>query len=433
MKVVFLSRSDLRGGAAIVTYRLMTAMRGLGVDARMLVCEKLSDSPYVDYCAPKWKIRYSFLKERLDIYCRNGFDRSTLFKIDTASDGLPVWRHPWVSEADAIYLGWVNQGMVSLRGIRRLSKIPGQRVKSRAPIVWVMHDMWNMTGICHHAGTCQRYKEHCGECPLLGKKASYDDLSLKTWQRKKRLYDDLDIRFVAVSSWLAAKAEESALLKNKKVEVIPNPFPLLNSLTPGRESVLRARTGASECIRIIFGAARLDDPIKGLPILKEALRLLRESHPEDSADLELVTFGSVRNPESLEGFAIPTRHLGVISGEDSISKAYAECDIVVSSSDFETLPGTLIEGQAYGCIPVAFDHGGQCDIIDHMKTGYLAPWNDDPDVRAALLAEGILWACAHAGDSAVLDRMRQSVIDRFSAPAVARRMLALAQYNPPGE
>ncbi len=88
MRVTFLCRSDLRGGAAIVTYRLMQSMRESGIDARMLVCEKLSDSPYVDYCAPKWKIQYSFLKERLNVYYHNGFNRSTLFKIDPSTDGL---------------------------------------------------------------------------------------------------------------------------------------------------------------------------------------------------------------------------------------------------------------------------------------------------------------------------------------------------------
>ncbi|MDE6855705.1 MAG: glycosyl transferase family 1, partial [Muribaculaceae bacterium] len=187
-KVIFLSRSDLRGGAAIVTYRLMMAMRDLGVDARMLVCEKLSDSPYVDYCAPKWKIQYSFLKERLEVFAKNGFDRATLFKVDPATEGLPVWRHPWVKDADAILLGWVNQGMVSLKGVERLSEMG-------KPMVWTMHDMWNMTGICHHAGDCKGYLNECGDCPFLGKMRGRNDMSSKTWKRKKMLYARAGSRF----------------------------------------------------------------------------------------------------------------------------------------------------------------------------------------------------------------------------------------------
>ena len=413
-KVIFLSRSDLRGGAAIVTYRLMMAMRDLGVDARMLVCEKLSESPYVDYCAPKWRIQYSFLKERLEVFAKNGFDRATLFKVDPATEGLPVWRHPWVKDADAILLGWVNQGMVSLKGVERLSEMG-------KPMVWTMHDMWNMTGICHHAGDCKGYLNECGDCPFLGKMRGRNDMSSKTWKRKKMLYARVGIRFVAVSSWLAGKAADSALLRDRMVEVIPNPFPIHEGASGRRERK------PGDPVRIIFGAARLDDPIKGLPVLKMALRKLKDHHPEEAAGMELVTFGTFKNPESGEGFAIPHRHLGILSGEDAIRKAYEECDIVVSSSDFETLPGTLIEGQAYGCIPVAFDHGGQRDIIDHRQTGWLAEWDDDSTVRGARLAEGIAWAYANAGRQDLLALMRRKVAERFSSAAVARRMLALVE------
>lgn len=432
--MIFLSRSDLRGGAAIVTYRLMMAMRELGIDARMLVCEKLSDSPYVEYCAPKWKIQYSFLKERLEVFLKNGCSRTTLFKIDPASEGLPVWKHPWVKEADAIFLGWVNQGMLSLNGVRRLAEAPhGEAPQSpeggalssihggKRTIVWVMHDMWNMTGVCHHAGDCNHFKKECGNCQLLGDNSHPNDLSHSTWQRKRALYDNCPIRFVAVSSWLAKKASESGLLGGRHVEVIPNAFPISFE---GSDASIKSRGGNP--VRIIFGAARIDDPIKGLPILKKALQELCDRYPKESENMELITFGGVKNPESLEGFAIPSRHLGVLSGEDAIRKAYEDSNIVVSSSDFETLPGTLIEGQAYGCIPVAFDHGGQRDIIDHQKTGYLAEWNDDPSVRAGSLAEGILWAYRNVNNKELIGRMRQSVVQNFDAQNVARRLL---QYS----
>ncbi|MDE6291494.1 MAG: hypothetical protein K2M16_08175, partial [Muribaculaceae bacterium] len=308
-KVIFLSRSDLRGGAAIVTYRLMMAMRDIGVDARMLVCEKLSDSPYVEYCAQKWKIQYSFLKERLEVFARNGFDRSTLFKVDPATEGLPIWKHPWVRESDAIFLGWVNQGMLSLKGIEKLSRLG-------KPMVWVMHDMWNMTGICHHAGECKEYLRECGECPLLGKRGTPEDMSHITWGRKKHLYEKINLHFVAVSSWLARKAGDSSLLSGKKVTVIPNPFPI--SVSEGYAKVRKAGTP----IRIIFGAARLDDTIKGLPVLKEALRIIREKYPEDGSNMEIVTFGTFKNPENANGFALPHHHLGVLSGEAAIRNAY---------------------------------------------------------------------------------------------------------------
>ncbi|MDE6696243.1 MAG: glycosyltransferase [Muribaculaceae bacterium] len=411
LRLIFLSKSDLRGGAAIVTYRLVVALRELGVDARMLVCEKLSEADFVDVCAPFRKIQWAFVKERFKVYVRNGFKRSSLFKIDPASEGLKVWRHPWFKSADAIFFGWVNQGMLSFKGIRRI-------LSFGKPVVWIMHDMWNMTGICHHAGGCTGFLSECGYCPLLGKKSGDDDLSHRIWQVKKRFYDADKIKFVAVSGWLAQRAKESRLMKDLDVAVIPNPF----AIETGAE--IRDRAGKrSGPVRIIFGAARLDDPIKGLPVLKKALDVLRSSYPEVASNVELVTFGAFKDIDSLRNFAIPHVHLGILKGAREIRNAYESCDIVVSTSDYETLPGTLIEGQAYGCIPVAIDHGGQRDIVDHLKTGWLATWNDSPSIRAGLVAEGIVWAYRNCDNFDLLYNMRKSVEEKFRAKEVAKKIL----------
>lgn len=47
LRVTFISHSDTLGGAAIVTYRLMRALRRQGVDAKMVVYTKLTDDPNV--------------------------------------------------------------------------------------------------------------------------------------------------------------------------------------------------------------------------------------------------------------------------------------------------------------------------------------------------------------------------------------------------
>ena len=410
-RLTFISRSDLRGGAAIVTYRLVEALRSIGVDARMLVCEKMSDSDFVQVCAQAWKIQYSFLKERLQVFRSNGFNRATLFKVDPASDGLPLWRHPWVRDADAILLGWVNQGMLSINGVRKICALG-------KPVVWIMHDMWNMTGICHHAGECHGFINECGCCPFLGNRGGVDDMSRRTWLAKEKLYSAAKLRFVAVSTWLAGRAHESSLMKNLPVEVIPNPFMLDGDSEISRPEIKDRK------VRLLFGAARIDDPIKGLDILKGALKVLADSYPDIAADLQLVTFGGYKFPDSIDGYAVPHEHLGFIKGNE-VRKAYESCDIVVSTSEFETLPGTLVEGQAYGCIPVAIDHGGQRDIIDHMETGWLAPWSDSPSERAERVAEGILWAYNNRNNQNLRKKMRESVYQKFSATSVARRILAL--------
>ncbi len=414
MKIALICKSDSTGGAAVVTFRLMNALRANGMDARMIVTEKKSGSPHVIEAASQNKSLVPFLAERLRIFAGNGFNRKTLFRIDTASDGLPLHRIPFVREADVICLNWVNQGVVSLKGIRKLAALG-------KPLVWSMHDMWNMTGICHHAGYCQKFlgpRGECGDCPLLEHKASKNDLSHKVWQHKRNLYDSVNINFVAVSTWLADTARKSSLMHDSDISVIPNAFDTTTISLPTKTAVSDNRDSA----RIIFGAARIDDPVKNHHTLVEATKILADKYPQEAKRLELVTFGSLKDPDALKGVAIRHTHLGRISPEE-IRDIYESGSVVVSTSEWETLPGTLIEGQAWGCVPVALDHGGQPDIIDHLSTGYLAPWSDNRKENALRIAEGILWGINNR--NSVIQIMQHSVIEKFAENTVAEKYIRL--------
>lgn len=409
MRIVLVNKSDARGGAAVVTFRLMQALRSLGVDAVMLVEEKLTDSPYVELAAPRNELRGAFLAERLGIFLCNGFSRKTLFRIDTLAAGVDIASHPWAKDADAFLLNWVNQGMLSASGIRKLARLG-------KPMIWTMHDMWCFTGICHHAHACREYEETCRSCPLLTKSLACKTLANKVWHRKKELYDDVKFGFVPVSRWLGGCAGRSSLLRDASMEVIPNPFHFTSP--PG------ARPAGAKTI--LFGAARLDDPIKDLPTLKRALEIFRHRYPALAADARLVTFGGVKEEDALQGFAIPAIHKGMVaSGE--IEALYREATVVVSSSSFETLPGTLVEGQAYGAVPVAFRRGGQEDIVDDGVTGFLADWDSDLQKRSERLAEAIASALAGASEE-MQRRMYDSAVEKFSAENVARRYLSFISF-----
>ena len=430
MKVVLINKSDQTGGAAVVTKRLMEALRQEGIDARMIVVERLTDSPDISTASSKRMAQVPFIAERLRIFLANGFNRADLFKVDIASDGLALWRHPWVKEADIVCLNWINQGMLSLKGIKRIADMG-------KPIVWTMHDMWNATGICHHAGTCDGYLNRCGNCQLLGNKKAADDLSFKTWEKKRRLYDNAPIHFVAVSNWLANKCRQSSLMKDADLSVIPNAFPI------DKNFIERESLDDKQPIKIVMGAARLDDPIKGFPTLIETLKLAKQLDRQLTDNLELVTFGSIRNPELFLQIPIKHTHLGTINNPEKIRDIYRQCHIVVSSSHYETLPGTLIEGQADGCLPVAFDSGGQSDIINHEINGYLVPYSDDIHENAKWLTRGIFWAvdtiysakygkteaqsgeCGHTPPYNISRLTYDNVNRRFSATAVAQKYISL--------
>ncbi|MBQ9077228.1 MAG: glycosyltransferase [Muribaculaceae bacterium] len=409
LKVTLISHSDTMGGASVVTFRLMQALRRAGVDARMIVFVKNSDDPNIDTASKRNCRTMNFLIERAHIFLHNGFSRENLFKVSEANTGVNLCCHPWIKDTDIIALNWVNQGMLSLKDIYSLSQLG-------KPIVWTMHDMWCLTGICHHAYECTNYRNNCGNCQYLHNGTSSNDLSRKTWAKKNWLYENSSIHFIAVSNWLAEKCRESSLLGDKNVSVIPNAFPITSFMTRPTATVRSFNLDYSKNI-ILMGAARLDDPIKGIGYAIDAFNYIFDNHPDVANNCTVVLFGDIRDSSLLKNIRLHYRHLGRINDPDMIRQLYASSKIVVSTSLYETLPGTLIEGQAAGCVPVSFGHGGQNDIIDHKVNGYIAEYKS-----AKSIAEGIIWALENAPDRQFLHR---SVHDRFASDIIAQRYISL--------
>ncbi len=398
MKVTLINHSDTRGGASVVTYRLMQALQAEGVDARMLVVHKSTDDAAVKLVGSALSRKACFLAEHARIFACNGFSRRNLFKISIATDGLPLWRHRLVQDADVVILNWINQGMLSLKDIERIAAIK--------PVLWTMHDMWCLTGVCHHAGKCKLYSARCGHCPLVLDGRKDCDLSRSTWLRKQKLYAKVPIHFVAVSSWLADKCKVSNLMKEMDVSVIPNAFPIENFPARAR------KTDAPR--RIVMGAARLDDPIKDLPTAIDALNIV---HKQSEVPVEAVFFGDIRDASLLDRLQMPYSLAGKVSAMEDVARIYADATVVLSTSLYETLPGTIVEGMSAGCTAVATDSGGQRDIIDQGVNGYLAPAGN-----AQAIADAVLRAINAPFEP---ESQHQAIANKFSAQSVAHRYIEL--------
>ena len=408
MKVVVINHSDMQGGAAIVSLRLVHALQDAGVDARMLVIDRQSDDALVGVMGGKWRNKWNFLAERLGVFLRNGLRRDTLFKIDTGSHGINLVSHPWVKDADVVCLNWVNQGTLSLKNVKQLAQ-------AGKPLVWTMHDMWNCTGVCHYSFECERYKEKCHCCPLLETKGN--DLSTVIQEKKRRLYEQAPIHFVAVSHWLAECCRQSTSMRDSRLSVIYNAFPINDFDCSRLEGGFEGIPGDKKII--VMGARRLDVEVKGFKELIETSQYIARNKPELAARIHLVLYGDLHDKSLLSKIEIPCTYLGTIASTQQLSSLYRHSDIVLSTALYENLPGTLIEGQASGCLPVTFGKGGQADIVDHLKTGYIAEYKD-----AASVAQGIEWAI----DAGVSREFLHSEVERkFAAPKIAQQYIDLFQ------
>lgn len=412
MKVLLVSTYEKRGGAAVAASRLLHALRKAGIDASMLVMYRDGNSKAVHEVSAGRLVRFlSFAMERFVIWVCNLFDIKNLFKVSFADTGFDITSSRLFAEADIINLHWVNHGLLSLDGIDRI-------LHSGKKVVWTMHDMWECTAICHHAFDCDRFTRRCSECRYLARPGA-GDMSAKIFDRKKQIFDTSQLHVVTVSSWLEQKVKESALLGGKPVTVISNTFDTGDFVMKDKRESRIAERLPEDKLLILFGAARIDDPIKGLELFLEAVRLLAESSPRLSERLHIVFFGYLKHREALKHVPVPFTLQGTVNDTSRLSSLYSAADVFVSASKYETFGQTIMEAQACGCVTVSFGNSGQKDIVEHLVNGYLADY-----LSPASLADGIRWAlCGNSLPERTA--LRKSVVDRFGTSVVADRYIDL--------
>lgn len=414
MRVLIVNTSEKTGGAAVAARRLMDALNNNGVKARMLVRDKETDCITVAGLPRTWRRRWSFLWERLVIYVHTHFSRNHLFEIDIANTGTDITGTREFREADVIHLHWINQGMLSLRDIRRI-------LDSGKPVVWTMHDMWPATAICHYALGCAAFKSRCRHCRLLPGHGGDSDLAARTWLRKQRMLQDRNISYVACSRWLENEAKKSALLAGQAVTSIPNPIDT-NVFCPADRGEARQRTGLPRGKRIIlFVSQRVTNVIKGMDFLVEACAKLAAEHPEMRDDTAVALLGG--HAEEVAGrLPFETFPLGYVSDERRIVSIYNAVDVFVLPSLSDNLPNTIMEAMACGVPCVGFKVGGIPEMIDHRRNGYVAAYRD-----AAALAGGIYWALREAEPATVRVEALRKVASAYSQRSVALKYIEV--YN----
>ena len=410
MRVLIVNTSERTGGAAVAASRLMEALNNNGVKAKMLVRDKETDRLTVAAVPGQKAMQGRFLWERLVVWLRLHMRREHLFEVDIANCGADITQLREFQEADVIHLHWVNQGMLSLKGIRKI-------LDSGKPVVWTMHDIWPATAVCHVTLDCRHFEQQCGHCRLLPGGGGAGDLSAQVWLKKQRMLAGRQITFVACSQWLAGEAKKSGLLQGQRVESIPNPIDTHIYMSKDQQQA-RQRVGLPAEGRIIlFASQRVTNPGKGMQYLLEACRLLAEQHPEQKEQITVAILGG--HAEDIVGqLPFRTCPLGYVNDEQRIVDVYNAADVFVLPSLSENLPNTIMEAMACGVPSVGFRVGGIPEEIDHQQNGYVADYRSSED-----LARGIWWTLFEADRDAVRKACLQKVAHNYSQQSVANRYL----------
>lgn len=223
----------------------------------------------------------------------------------------------------------------------------------KTKLVWTFHDCWAFTGYCTHfvMAKCSKWQSQCTQCVQKRTYSWFADQSTKLFEKKKELFDGLDLTVVTPSRWLAGLVEQS-FLKNYPVEVINNGIDL-NVFRPN-EGDFRRRYGLGDQ-KIVLGVAFGWDERKGLDVFIHLARRLPN-------DYKIVLVG-------IDGKTAKSLPEGVISiprtqNQQELAEIYSAADLFVNPTREENYPTVNMEAIACGTPVLTFCTGGSPEMLD---------------------------------------------------------------------
>jgi glycosyltransferase involved in cell wall biosynthesis len=406
MKVLIISKEDIQGGAFIAAYRLHNALLKNNVDSLMLVDKKMSDDSTVEGPGTKIAKLLASFRPHLINYSLVKLQKTNNKVIHNPSV-LPSTLVKRINESDAdiVNLHWIQSEMLSIKDISKIKK----------PIIWTIHDMWAFCGAEHYTND-NRWREGYN----FNNRPSYEkgfDLNKWTWKRKKKYWKN-PIQIVASSLWLAKCVNESKLMSNWPVVVVPNPLNTEIFKPMDKKNACTKLNLPNNVPLVLFGAlGGQKDPRKGFDLLIEALKYLK--HNPKAKRFELAIFGQ-NKPKSPPNLGFPIHYLGHLSNDIGLRLVYNAADAMVVPSTQEAFGQTASESIACGTPVVAFGITGLLDIVDHKINGYLAKPFDTND-----LAQGIDWVLNAKNYSEICKNAREKTLKEFDYRVVAKKYITL--------
>ncbi len=361
--------------AGRVALRLQKAFASVNVESGIVSLQhSIQGGAGVKYLGA-WARIVSRIEDKIQAYLTRKSDkRLGSFSYPVLGNNLAKLEE--IKNTDVIYIHWALKGMMNFRSMEQLARL-------NKPVVIFLHDMWNITGGCHHSFSCEKYKtEGCNNCPMFPADKK-NDLSAKEFRKKLRLYSKYNnLFFVSPSKWLYDCAKESLLTKNKPVFYIPN---ILDKILfkPADKTVARKILNVdTEETVIAFGAITVNSPYKGWAYLQKALELL--SKDDSLKNISVLIFGSAYNKEIADAIPFKTRFMGYLLDEYSTSLIYNAADVFIAPSLAEAFGYVVMEALSCGTPVVGFNVGGIPDMIRHKENGYLAKYKDAGDVSEGI-------------------------------------------------
>lgn len=247
--------------------------------------------------------------------------------------------------------------------------------KNNIKVVWTLHDCWAFTGHCAYFDMvgCEKWKTGCYDCE---QKKTYPVSLLKdnskwNWEKKRKLFTELDVTIVTPSKWLAGLVKTS-FLKDYPVYIIHNGINF-NIFKPNLSYELKEKYGIDER-KMVLGVASEWTPRKGLNDFISLSQIM--------PNIQFVIVGLTDNQLK----QIPDTVIGIkrTENQSELAGLYALADLFLNPTYEDNYPTTNLEALVCGTPVVTYDTGGSPEAIINEKAGsvFVKMTRDKVDINA---------------------------------------------------
>lgn len=356
MRILHLSNSDSRGGAAIAAYRLHGSLNKINDIESIFYCQRKYNRGSDARIIPSTNLLQARVKNRMVSSLGSVVSReyarwpSSLCMFNGRVPELVSSIRP-----DVIHLHWVQGEMLSIKDIGLID----------VPIVWTFHDCWPFCGVEHHPNEEESYVRGYSHKPYFSLRNGVN-LNRIVWNQKSAFYPKYGVG-ISPSRWMYEKAIQSPLLKGWDHHVIPH---FVDALKGETKEESREKLSLQNDAFVVYtpcGTNGSADPFKGYQFLREIMEKI------NGLDKDILFIGIGAD---LPRVGLKTRVFPRSYEPNYISRILNASDVCLIPSVFESFCLTALEAHAQGVPVVCFDAGGIRDIVDQGNTGQICNVGD---------------------------------------------------------
>lgn len=344
-KVVSISEVDKKGGASLLAYKIHKKLLEMKIESTIFAGMITKTENNIYPISTKTNLLIRSLK-KLDLKYK--FDGLLMLS------SFDILKNKLFNNADIIHLHNLH--------VNYFSKFALPKISASKPTIWTLHD------------TLDLFEDY----PDLNSKTGELETHLDLSKRRKILLKNLSekivnnsyLTIVTPSKWLMGKAKRG-IFKNCDVRLIYNGADQ-TVFRPYNKEKVRKELGLPIDKKILLFSAAWGLTAGTKDSLSTILKMYNEVSKDPGIFFTIIGGGDIFFKEN--SITIP-----YITDPDLLAKYYAAADLFVYPSLWDNCPLAVIENMATGTPIITYNTGGIPELVEHMKSGYIAKYNNSDD------------------------------------------------------